>query len=211
MGNVCTACRKDTVQRDEDGDIITTRGGKFEDSTFQVPQCLGSQIDGSEIKWLRPHEIVDSPKMFVGGTDQDDIVQGALGNCWLLSAMAVLAMNRELISQVVPDQDISSSSSGKVTIKFFNAGKWEKVEIDDRLPTKNGQLIYVHSAENNEFWPPLLEKAYAKLNGTYSDLIGGHTSQAMVDMTGGIAEDFVLELFLSLLPDLLFGLVEFFS
>lgn len=61
--------------------------------------------------------------------------------------------------------------------------------VDDYLPTRDGSLIFLTSDDPNEFWTALMEKAYAKLYGSYQSLDLGLTLDAMVDFTGEIRID----------------------
>jgi hypothetical protein len=66
---------------------------------------------------------------------------------------------------------------GIYVFRFFVDNDWKYVIIDDKLPclknTRKPKLIFASCEERNEFWVPLLEKAYAKLYGTYEALISG--------------------------------------
>ena len=42
-----------------------------------------------------------------------------------------------------------------------------EIVVDDRLPVRKNIAIYMRSASYLEFWPALLEKAYAKAKGSY--------------------------------------------
>jgi len=146
------------------------------------------------IEWRRPHELVEEPSLMEGGGDRFDINQGELGDCWLLAAMANLTIDKRVRARVVPlDQSFSAEYAGVFHFKFWQYGEWVDVVVDDYLPTRNGELVYIHSDSKSEFWSALFEKAYAKLNGSYESLKGGTTCEAMVDFTGGCAEFFDLK------------------
>uniref|UniRef100_A0A8C1JHR7 Calpain 1, (mu/I) large subunit b n=1 Tax=Cyprinus carpio TaxID=7962 RepID=A0A8C1JHR7_CYPCA len=143
-------------------------GKLFEDPCFPaVPQSLG-------FKELAPHSSKTQGVQWIRPTELSD--------------------NPEFIVGGATRTDICQGALGDpLNIwSFICFGEWVDVVIDDRLPVKEKELMFVHSAEGNEFWSALLEKAYAKLNGSYEALSGGSTTEGFEDFTGGVAEMYEL-------------------
>ncbi|KAK7142015.1 hypothetical protein R3I94_011648 [Phoxinus phoxinus] len=166
---------------------------RFVDEFFPPnPRSIGEELlnpgDLAQVEWKRPKEMYSNAAFIVDTVSRFDYAQGKIGNCWFLASVGALTFQNQLLQKVVPDGQSFSDKyyTGLFHFRFWRFGKWYDVVIDDKLPTINRKLIFVRSKTSNEFWPALLEKAYAKVCGSYADMHCGRVSEALIDFTGGV-------------------------
>ncbi|XP_047444824.1 calpain-10 [Mugil cephalus] len=180
----------------------TESGGLFEDRDFPDEDASLfsdrftpiARLQG-DITWLRPQEICQAPALFPDNINLAHVKQGLLGDCWFLCACTFLLKSKQLLNKVLPpDQPQWGDSSyrGSFRFCFWQRGHWTEVTIDDRLPCINSSLCFSRCHSPTAFWVALLEKAYAKLYGSYEQLWAGQVSEALVDLTGGLTEHWSL-------------------
>ncbi|CAH8826219.1 unnamed protein product [Trichobilharzia szidati] len=170
----------------------------YEDPDFPASDISIGNIPDlkGKVEWKRPKDINRDAQFFTGSPSRFDVDQGYLGDCWFNAVVASITKYPQLLFKVIPQNQTLKGSdySGAVHFQFWRFGQWIDVVIDDRLPVLKGtcRLVFMHSTDGKEFWSSLLEKAYAKLCGTYEHLTGGFQSEAMEDFTGGICQTFIL-------------------
>lgn len=158
-------------------------GGKGEDfcPAAAVPALMGK--DRGSTKLFEQIEV-------------HDILQGGMGDCWLIAAIAGLAEYPELIEAIFPDQGPDLSEDGQYVCRLFKPedGMSEHmVEINDivamvAMMDWGGEMRWwtpcFARPTGNEIWVMLLEKACAKLMGSYQAMNGGSSLYAWAMLTG---------------------------
>ena len=51
----------------------------FNYNSYPSILCINGQDPGKVVKWMRPHEMVAEPELYVDGTSRRDVIQGILG------------------------------------------------------------------------------------------------------------------------------------
>lgn len=172
------------------------RGELWEDPDFPATQSsvFYHQTPPFQFTWKRPKDLCARPGFVQDGPAQFDISPGKMGDRWLVSCLGVLYLNKGLFYRVVPaDQTFNGDQySGVFRFRLWWCGEWTEVLVDDRLPTVHGRLAFLQSQHSDHFWPGLLEKAYAKLHGSYEALKYGSLLDGLADLTGGITESIAI-------------------
>ena len=158
--------------------------------------ALETSKEGVEWKRLEAHRAVGDEKpptmkLFEGHIEAKDVCQGALGDCWLLSAIACMTEFHGAIQQIFYSH--KANPRGKYYVELFDiqAGKWVTIVVDDLFPHKNGKLMF-SQPNGDEEWVLILEKAFAKLCGSYHAIEGGLVLWAFQAMTGDAVCSYVV-------------------
>eukprot|EP00754_Rhynchopus_humris_P021615 Rhum_TRINITY_DN14752_c2_g2::Rhum_TRINITY_DN14752_c2_g2_i1::g.115531::m.115531/K08582/CAPN15; calpain-15 len=196
---------------------LAAAGAVFVDEAF--PPCeaslgtggLWEAVDASG--WERPEVYLRPlklrPRLFAASADDGGgaargvprrrrhVDQGLLGDCWLLSAAAVLSeievgdSGRTYIEALFAPPPAGAGGgaaempAGAHAVTLCADGWWAPVVVDDHLPMLRSRPAFARNKQQpEELWAALLEKAFAKRAGGYARIVGGAPGEALADLTG---------------------------
>ncbi|MGV3624300.1 MAG: C2 family cysteine protease [Archangium sp.] len=125
--------------------------------------------------------------LFVDGISYDDVIQGSIANCYMVSAFSSLAQqNPDAIKNA-----IRQNADGTYDVRFFEKSGYNSyrpvtVKVDGDLPTEFGTTAkYGKARDPKEQWITVLEKAYAQWKGGYEAIgNGGNAGTVFEALTG---------------------------
>jgi len=130
----------------------------------------GTPFKKQKIVWKRVAEVIDHPVLFSNSSSM--LRQGNIGNCYLVASLFGLSRIPGRIEDMFITKKVNKQ--GIYAMKFFINGKKALVYVDDFIPIRKGENkkdepAFVKSFDKNEIWPILMEKAWAKLVGSYGN------------------------------------------
>lgn len=165
---------------------------KYVDQNFHPSKSIreNNVIFDDSIKWIRLDEINNAPLFKQDLIHPAFVKQGEIGNCFLVNCLSRFAMQPYIIPNFfevdLPNQilgcveDSVNIECGAVLIYFNCMGQKIPVLIDTLMPTKFGSLYCSYPLDDTKSaWFCLVEKAFAKLMGSYSNSEGGDISSGI--------------------------------
>ncbi|XP_046585641.1 calpain-type cysteine protease ADL1-like [Haliotis rubra] len=170
---------------------VVPKGKMWTDPDFPRPMKIKLNKKVCLLEWKRPHKIYSNPVLFHEQTERGDINQRSFGTCWFLAMVANIAENPVLRRKVINEMSYTPRTDGVFHCRMWRFRDWVDIYTDDLLPVRKKSVFLFGAAApslSGEVWVSLLEKALARLHGSYSVVEGGWPSDAYLSLTGGVAE-----------------------
>ncbi|GMH86713.1 hypothetical protein TrST_g571 [Triparma strigata] len=138
--------------------------------------------DARVVAWRRSEDFLvrtNTHLLFGGGVDPRDICKGVLADEWLLGALAGVAEREDLVNEMV-----RKVKKGVYECQIFNGGRRHTMLLDDYFPCFPEAGPVFSRNRGGNLWVSLVEKAFAKIFGSYFALRGGATCEGLLDLTG---------------------------
>lgn len=130
----------------------------------------------------KSHEENKLPWVILSSPQPADIQQGALGNCWLVAALALISEQPRLLEHILLTK--TYNNEGVYLVRICHNGLWKTIIVDDYFPcTKHKHLVFTR-AKNRQLYASLIEKACAKLFHSYAALKSGTMQEGLQLLTG---------------------------
>ena len=134
---------------------------------------LGKRADGLPT-WLYSDSDGDGVVTAAESMSATDVVQGSVGDCYFISALSAMVDHHPVLCDDLIDE--TYEASGIYGVSFWHQERWVMVWVDAYMPcyrparaSHSGKvkLIFGGSQDCKEIWPLIVEKAFAKLHGSY--------------------------------------------
>ncbi len=127
------------------------------------------------LKWIRESEETLNKNQnktsifYKNKIDTEEIKKGDFSNSNFISVLSALVYFPNIIKKLFITKE--KNNQGIFSINLCKDGLLQEVIIDDFFPVekKTNKLVF-SSSKNNSLWIQILEKSYAKLNGSYNNI-----------------------------------------
>nr|CCC91040.1 putative calpain-like cysteine peptidase [Trypanosoma congolense IL3000] len=145
----------------------------FHDENFSmdIVHRKRGQIDRDTLSWRRVEKLFPSATLFPDEDEDELILPSECFSSFSWIFICVGASFKSLGSLRQSLQCGPDINCNVYSLRVHVDGKWRYVIVDGYLPVNDrDELIFTKPVRGKYFWPCILEKALAKLNGSYSAL-----------------------------------------
>lgn len=164
---------------------IVADGRPWTDPDFPHDNSVTKGIEGT-FRWYRASQIFKNREKVYDSFSGNDIIQGVLGDCYLLSSISALAEFPGRVQKLFIQKE--KNAAGCYVVTLYVSGKRVDVVLDDYFPVDTSNQPAFAGSQDQELWVMLIEKAWAKVHGDFAIIEGGDSRESLAAITGAPVE-----------------------